>query len=143
MPYEMPRVRTTDPDTAHEAVAALDVEDVRRGDALILDALDAAGNNGLTADELLKATGMRYNTCGSRLRPLERMGKIIATVERRVNVDTGLKAQVWKLAVYATPADHAARLDYLFKLYTSLERQLTVVQDELHTLMAQEDGPHD
>lgn len=108
---ELPRARSTDPDTSHQAAASLGSDRVRRSQAEVLDVLDRHGP--CTDTALVSfydadfATGVR---CGpdllapqspsgirTRRRELTEMGRVRDTGQR-VRLDSGRMATVWAVA---------------------------------------------
>ena len=75
-------VRRTDPATSREAAEAI-VEQLPRLEAVVLEAVTAAGKRGATSHEIADATGLSLVTVSPRLRPLARRGKVIESGQRR------------------------------------------------------------
>lgn len=95
-PYEMPRVRNSDPETSHEAVHSMKKDSVQKLDAVILKTIrDAA--DGLTSHELAERMRKELVSVSPRLRPLTRMGFVKDSGERRRHPHSGRRAIVWKL----------------------------------------------
>jgi DNA-binding IclR family transcriptional regulator len=65
-------------------------------DWIILDALRSHPDGG-TSEEISEWTNLRLVTVSPSLRPMARLGLVIATEERRRN-RSGVRAIVWKIA---------------------------------------------
>lgn len=84
--------RTTDPTTSH--VAAASIRQANHMETVVLDAI-AASPNGLTNHELVEATGLAWNSCTPRIRPLVRKGLVRDSGIRRAG-PSYRKCIVWK-----------------------------------------------
>jgi hypothetical protein len=90
--------RNTDPETSHAAAASVKIQDA---EAIVLRAIEAAGDKGLIAAELPGATGLPLNTVSARTRPLANRNMIFDSGERRVG-PSGRGQIVWKASRYKT-----------------------------------------
>lgn len=70
------------PATSLEAAQSL-AEQVTGLRLRVLDAVRAAGDEGLTAEEVERATGLGGNTCRPRLQELREAGLVVRTERRR------------------------------------------------------------
>ena len=77
--------RHSDPDTSHDAAAALEGKKVSRLEAVALSATQSCGPRGMINDELVEITGIDWKTITPRMRPLERKG----WVWRKTDMFTG------------------------------------------------------
>lgn len=93
-----PAARTTDPSTSHRA-ARMASRNARTLRVACLDALKAAGDDGLTDFELADIVGRQQTSAGKRRGELVTMGLAEATSGRR-EAPSGAPATVWR----ATPA---------------------------------------
>ena len=87
-----PNVRRTDPETSYEAAEAIapKISSLHRR---IIAILDLAGEYGATPYELIRETGVIYNTIWRRLSELKSMGIVTNTDARRPN-DRGFNETV-------------------------------------------------
>ena len=86
--------KRNDPDTAHRAAEYVR-EKLPQLEQVVLSAFRQAGENGLTGDELSRATGIFRHTCCPRVAPLCRKGLLVDSGERRPG-ETNRKQVVWK-----------------------------------------------
>ena len=89
-----PRARVSDPDTSHQA-AKLATVNAGTNRALALEALRAAGPDGLTDFALAEIVGIQQASIGVRRGELVRMGLVEATEMRRPS-PSGANAIVWR-----------------------------------------------
>jgi hypothetical protein len=89
-----PVARATDPDTSHRAAALASLK-AGSNRLLALDALRAAGENGLTDFELESATSIPQTSIGKRRHDLWRLGLVEKTSMRRP-APSGAMAIVWR-----------------------------------------------
>lgn len=82
--FDPPNVRKRDPVTSYEAAIAV-APKISKLQRLILDILDRNGYEGATPWELIKETGVIYNTVWRRLSELKNMGMIVNTERTRPN----------------------------------------------------------
>lgn len=92
-------VRTTDPDTSR-AAAELAAQTAPTLRARCLDALEAAGPDGMTDFELAAVVGRQQTSAGVRRKELVQMGLVVATPMRRPT-PSGATAIVWIAAKFA------------------------------------------
>ncbi len=74
----------------------------------VLDAIAAAGANGLTGDEAAQRIGWERWAVRPRLSELKSRGDIVDSKRRRVNQASGINAIVWILKRYRDDAQEAA-----------------------------------
>ena len=86
--------RSTDPDTSEQAAESVRGEVANRVEKEVLKALKSH-HNGLTNHEISMVTGLPWNTCTPRIRPLVRKGLVVDSGERRQGC-TNRKCVVWK-----------------------------------------------
>ena len=87
------RARRTDPDTSHE-FADHNTKQSPTIDALIVQCAKISQYQGVTSREVAEYTGQDRVSVSPRFKPLERMGKLKRTGEKRN------KGQVWVLPEY-------------------------------------------
>jgi DNA-directed RNA polymerase specialized sigma24 family protein len=85
--------RATDPETSHAAAASV-TPTLNRLHSMLLAHFIDAGTRGFTSFELAEHTGVPHVTVSSRLRPMERLGLIVATDETRLG-PSGRRSIVW------------------------------------------------
>lgn len=76
------RARTTDPETSHDAAEDLEGSKAARLELIVFEAVKNSGC-GLTNHEIVEKTGLNWNTCTPRIRPLVRKGLIVDSGETR------------------------------------------------------------
>jgi len=86
--------KRSDPETAHIAAQYVR-EELPQLEQVVLTAFMDAGGDGLTGDELSRATGIFRHTCCPRIAPLCRKGFIVDSGERRTG-RSNRKQVVWK-----------------------------------------------
>lgn len=88
--------RRSDPETSHDAADDLRGKKANHLEQIVLGAIREAGERGLTNHEIVAKTGLTWNCCSPRTRPLCRKGFIIDSGERRPG-PTGKMCAVWKV----------------------------------------------
>jgi transcription initiation factor IIE alpha subunit len=68
----------------------------------VLAVIEAAGERGVTGDQIAKALGWDKYRVRPRTAELRKLGKIIDSRQRRPS-DTGINSIVWALPCYSTP----------------------------------------
>lgn len=91
-------VRRTDPDTSHAAARSVDSE-VARLHQIVINAINAHGDNGANCSQICDHTGLPWNTISPRLAPL-RVANLIAAKTKDGEVEkrpgpSGRKQIVW------------------------------------------------
>jgi hypothetical protein len=86
--------RGSDPDTSHEAAGAMSKKRATALENKVLRAIRAS-MVGLTSHEIVAATGLDWNTCTPRIRPLVRKGWVVDTGLRKVG-PAGRNCIIWK-----------------------------------------------
>jgi hypothetical protein len=86
--------RRTDPKTSHDAASSIESE-LPRLESIVLNALKDAPD-GMTADELMRYTGIPRWTCAPRLAPLCRKELVMDSGELRKG-DSNRNQIVWKV----------------------------------------------
>ena len=86
--------RSTDPETSEQAAERMRGEEANRVESVVLHALKR-NPKGLTNHEIVEWTGLTWNTCTPRIRPLVRKGLVVDSGERRQG-PTNRKCVVWK-----------------------------------------------
>lgn len=98
--FGKPRVRATDPDTSRAAAANLDPQTVSARCIRYLSYIQAAGQTGMTRDELALATGVRGaedRALSRRITDLAHAGRVYDSRRRRPG-DSGRDQIVWVAA---------------------------------------------
>lgn len=85
--------RRTDPITSLIAAKSIEGAEASRMEQLVLSAIKSS--NGLTNHEIVSATGLPWNSCTPRVRPLVRKGLVIDSGLRRPG-PAGKKCIVWR-----------------------------------------------
>jgi DNA-binding transcriptional ArsR family regulator len=88
--------RKTDPETSREAAESLSTDTLTKLQRIAYFAIKDA-EDGLTAHDLARVTGLEHETIGPRLRPLARVGLIHESDERRVPLGRKRAGIVWKV----------------------------------------------
>ena len=101
-------VRASDPDTSHAAAASIDAPHWTVVQERVLDCHLAAGQQGLTDEELLVSYVQHYGVTAEssprkRRHDLTRAGTILDSAERRM-LKSGRLGIVWKLKARMPPA---------------------------------------
>ena len=86
--------RHTDPDTSFDAAEAMSKKRATVLENKVLKALRAS-TVGLTNHEIVTATGLDWNTCTPRVRPLVRKGWVVDTGLRKLG-PAGRNCIIWK-----------------------------------------------
>lgn len=86
--------RSSDPGTSWAAAKSVEGAEATRMELVVLAALKAHPA-GLTGHELVEATGLNYESCTPRIRPLVRKGLVVDSGERRTGL-SNRKSIVWK-----------------------------------------------
>ena len=86
--------KRSDPETAHIAAQYVRGK-LPQLERVVLTAFRDAGGDGLTGDELSRATGIFRHTCCPRIAPLCRKGFLVDSGERRTG-RSNRKQVVWK-----------------------------------------------
>lgn len=92
-PLRSAAARRTDPQTSKDAAKKVEATTANPMEGKVLEAIRAS--NGLTNHEIVAATGLSWNTCSPRIRPLVRKGLVEDSGERREG-PSGKKCIVWK-----------------------------------------------
>ena len=85
--------RHSDPPTSQAAAEAVRGKEASGMEAIVVNVLKQAPN-GYTNHELVEATGLTWNTCTPRIRPLVRKGLVADSGCKRPG-PTGKKCVVW------------------------------------------------
>lgn len=94
--YRKAYARSTDPVTSHEAAEAVSPSLPTLDDQII--AYLKTRPDGATSLEISDAIGRTRVSVSPCLRPLERLGMVIDTGEKRKSDATGFKGLIWKAA---------------------------------------------
>lgn len=97
--HEEALARTTDPQTSHEAAAAVNVGAL---ESLVLRRLHQWPLNGMTCSEIAAEEKMQRDSISPRMRRLVEAGLVSDSGDKRVPRTGGRKQIVWKI----TPAGH-------------------------------------
>tara|TARA_R110002051_G_C8432193_1_gene453636 strand:- start:183 stop:551 length:369 start_codon:yes stop_codon:yes gene_type:complete len=92
---DVARARKSDPFTSHESATKITPR-IGTIDDLIMKALMSVGDAGLTSDEIVEKTGVKYRSVTPRLKPLMRKGLVVGGRETRIG-ESGHKNLIWKI----------------------------------------------
>lgn len=90
--------RNTDPQSSHDAAAALTTSRLSHLQQTVMDYLRSVGARGATVPEIVAATGAPLVSISPRLRPLKNAGLVIQTKERRIPDGRRVGCIVWRVA---------------------------------------------
>lgn len=106
-----PFVRSGDPDTSHEAAAALTQRTLSALQAIVAGCLRAAAPQGLTTTEISDLCQIPRDTLSPRMPALRDMGLVVDSGERRKPLGMRRNQIVWKAVPPPEPAQALAQPD--------------------------------